>query len=119
MGWTLNFFAYKASQWKKWAADVRHPDLSLPGHECYALRQEAFWLSMEHNARLAFEEAVAQLVPGPPKILGLRKFTYSDADVEMQETELAALSIHGDESEEDDFWGGAGIDHPAGSSRCG
>lgn len=56
MGWTVNFFAHKASTWHRWAEKARF-DLRF-GHECYALKQRAFWLSMKDNALTFFQRAI-------------------------------------------------------------
>lgn len=62
MGWTVNFLAHKASMWKRWAHKA-HRD-GRPGHECYAKRQEAFWLSMKDNAIQSFQRAILTVNKG-------------------------------------------------------
>lgn len=62
MGWTVNFFAYKAALWNRWA-DKARIELKF-GHESYARRQEAFWLSLEDNALQSFQRAILTVNKG-------------------------------------------------------
>lgn len=64
MGWTVNFFAHKASTWHHWA-DKARLDLRF-GHECYAMKQRAFWLSMKDNALRFFQRAILTVNKGEP-----------------------------------------------------
>lgn len=56
MGWTVNFFARKASTWLGWA-EKAHSQNNW-GHECYARRQHAFWMTMKQNAIHSFQRAI-------------------------------------------------------------
>lgn len=56
MGWTVNFFAQKASTWLRWAEKANSQQRR--GHECYARKQHAFWMTMKQNATHTFQRAI-------------------------------------------------------------
>ncbi|KAG2085106.1 uncharacterized protein F5147DRAFT_589220 [Suillus discolor] len=55
MGWTLQFFLYKASMW---LSHITHNGDPLPeGHKCYAIRQAHMYHKLAKHARTTFLKA--------------------------------------------------------------
>lgn len=81
MGWTVNFFAHKASTWLRWAEKANSQQRR--GHECYARRQHAFWMTMKQNATHIFQRAIQVVTKDASvQIPGLQ------ADMELADPEL-------------------------------
>lgn len=85
MGWTVNYFKNRASIWQNWAEKAHSEGKN--GHECYAKRQQAFWLTMKNNALQAFQHAVFSVTKSPDiRIAGLQMDTVSMGSVETDKS---------------------------------